>query len=361
MISIDLEAHFYTQAAFEYLKKRKEYPLVTSAQEPNSFNLRFTELASLFQTQDFIDTLCDLENKRISSMDKAGLNIQVLSFSSPGVDEFYPDTDTAFSMAVEINDLLADTIKKHPTRFMGFATVSPYSVQKSVKELERAVSKLGFVGWLTHSNFGDNLYLDDQEYWPLLEAAEALNIPIYLHPTTPLANEYGKYGFSLAGPALGFQFETALCLLRMIYAGVFDKFPKLKIILGHLGETIPFLVPDRIDWAYRNPNISVLPGFIKERPPIKKIPSEVIRDNVFVTTSGRFSKTTLQFVIDVMGEDHVMLATDYPYENLQQSMDFIRECQLPETTLKKICFQNALRLGIGGSSSDHNRLGETSV
>jgi len=351
MVTIDLEAHFYTHAAFEYLKKRKEFPLLVSGKEPGSFDLRFTELASLFQTQDFIDTLCDLENKRISSMNKAGLDIQVLSFSSPGVDEFYPDTDSAMSMAVEINDLLADTIKKHPTRFMGFATVSPYSVQKSIHELERAVSKLGFVGWLTHSNFGHDLYLDNQEYWPLLEAAEALNIPIYLHPTTPLTKEYGKYGFSLAGPALGFQFDTALCLLRMIYAGVFDQFPRLKIILGHLGETIPFLVPDRIDWAYTNPNISVLPGFIKDRPAIKKIPSEVIRDNVFVTTSGRFSKTTLQFVIDIMGEDHVMLATDYPYENLQQSMDFIRGCQLPEATMNKICSQNAQRLGIDDSRS----------
>jgi len=230
---------------------------------------------------------------------------------------------------------------------MGFAAISPYNVARSVNELERAIKKLGFVGWLAHSNFGKNNYFDDKKYWPLLEAAEALGIPIYIHPTTPLMNEFGKFGFALAGPPLGFQFDASLCLLRMIYAGVFDQFPKLTIILGHLGETIPFLVPDRIDWAYSNPTISKLPGFIKERPVIKKTPSEVILENVYVTTSGRFSKTTLEFTIKIMGEDRVMLATDYPYEDLEQSMNFIRECKLPATVFKKICSENAGKLGIG--------------
>ena len=132
----------------------------------------------------------------------------------------------------------------------------------------------------------------------------------------------------------------------MIYAGVFDQFPKLKIILGHLGETLPFLVPDRIDWAYANPNFSIVPGFIKERPSIRKTPSEVILENVYVTTSGRFSKTTLEFTLQVMGEDHVMLATDHPYEDLQQSMDFIRGCKFPDKLFQKICSGNAERLGI---------------
>ncbi len=346
MKTIDLEAHFYTQAAFAYLQKRKDFPLLVKEKEPGAYNLRFTELVSLFQTQGFIDTLCDLGSKRIEAMDKAGLDVQVLSFSSPGIDEFHPDIDASFSMAAEINDLIFETIKRYPQRFMGFATISPYKVNESVKELERTISKLGFVGWLAHSNFGENMYLDNKEYWPLLETAEALNIPIYLHPTTPLTKDYGIYGFALAGPPMGFQFDAALCLLRMIYAGVFDQFPKLKIILGHLGETIPFLIPDRIDWAYANPNISILPGFIKARPAIKKTPSEVIKDNVFVTTSGRFSKITLEFVIQIMGEDKVMLATDYPYEDLQQSMNFIRGCQLPETVMKKLCFANAGTLGI---------------
>lgn len=346
MTTIDLETHFYTKAAFAYLEKRKAFPRLVKQSEAAAFNLCFTDQITLFQSQAFIDILCDMGEKRLALMDEAGLDIQVLSFSSPGIDEFDPDYSAAASMAVEVNDILHDTIKRYPTRFMGFAAISPYDVPQSVKELERAINQLGFVGWLAHSNFGADQYLDNKMYWPLLEAAESLNIPIYLHPTTPLMKEFGKYGFALGGPPLGFQFDASLCLLRMIYAGVFDQFPKLNIILGHLGETLPFLVPDRIDWAYINPNISKLPGFIKERPPIKKTPSEVLLENVFVTTSGRFSKPALDFVLKVMGEDRVMLATDHPYEDLKQSMDFIRGCGLPDSVLQKICSKNAEKLGI---------------
>ena len=282
-------------------------------------------------------------------MDEAGLDIQVLSFSSPGIDEFTPDHQTASRFAIELNDIIFETIKKYPTRFMGFATISPYDPPNAVKELERAITQLGFVGWLAHSNFGQGNYLDNKKYWPLLEAAESLNIPIYLHPTTPLMKEFGEYGFALGGPPLGFQFDVALCLLRMIYAGVFDQFPKLTVILGHMGETLPFLIPDRIDWAYTNPSISKLEGFIKERPNIKRTPSQVILENVYVTTSGRFSKPLLEYTIKVMGEDKIMLATDYPYENLKQSMNFIRNCDLSNHLLQKICSQNANCLGIKSS------------
>ena len=242
MTTIDLEAHFYTKAIFDYLAKRKEFPLFVKEKEPDAYRLRFTEHISLFQDTKFIDILCDLGQERIKAMDEAGLDIQVLSFSSPGIDEFAPDSSTAGSLAVEINDLIFETIKNYPTRFMGFASISPYDPKKSVNELERAITKLGFVGWLAHSNFGKDQYFDNKKYWPLLEAAESLNIPIYIHPTTPLMDEFGKYGFALGGPPLGFQFDVALCLLRMIYAGVFDQFPKLNIILGHMGETIPFLI-----------------------------------------------------------------------------------------------------------------------
>lgn len=344
--TIDFEAHFYTQAAFDYLSKRKDFPMLVKENEPDAYNLRFTDQIKLFQTTEFINILCDMGAKRLKAMDAAGLDVQVLSFSSPGIDEFDPDHKSAATFAVELNDLLFETVQRHPDRFMGFAAISPYDVKNSVKELERAITKLGFVGWLAHSNFGDEQYLDDKKYWPLLEAAEALNIPIYLHPTSPLMKEFGKFGFALGGPPLGFQFDVSLCLLRMIYAGVFDQFPKLTVILGHMGETLPFLMPERIDWAYANPNISKLAGFISERPAIKRTPSQVILENTYVTTSGRFSKPLLEYVLKVMGEDRVMLATDYPYENLEQSMSFIRGCGLPDKIFQKICSGNAARLGI---------------
>ena len=346
MSTIDLEAHFYTQAVFDYLATRKDFPLFVKETKPGSYTLRFTEHISLFQTTEFITTLCNLGRERIKAMDDAGLDVQVLSFSSPGIDEITPDHQSASRFARELNDIIFETMKSYPTRFMGFATLSPYDPSVSVKELERAINQLGFVGWLAHSNFGEEEYLDDKKYWPLLEAAESLNIPLYLHPTTPLMKEFGKYGFALGGPPLGFQVDVALCLLRMIYAGVFDQFPKLTIILGHMGETLPFLMPERVDWAYANPAISKLEGFIATRPALKRTPSEVILDNVYMTTSGRFSKPLLEYVLKVMGEDKIMLATDYPYENLQQSMNFIRNCDLSSQQLQKICFENANRLGI---------------
>lgn len=346
MTSIDLEAHFYTRALFDYLQKRTAFPLFVKENQPDSYNLRFTDQISLFQSTSFIETLCEIGEKRIAAMDKAGLDCQVLSFSSPGVDEFEPDEKAAGSFAVVLNDLVFDTVKKFPKRFLGFAAISPYKVPEAIKELERCISKLGFAGWLAHSNFGQNNYLDAKKYWPLLEAAESLNIPIYLHPTTPLNPEFGKYGFSLGGPPLGFQVDAALSLLRMIYAGVFDQFPKLTIILGHMGEMLPFLMPERLDWAYANPNISKQPGFIAQRPSIKRTPTQVMLENVYVTTSGRFSKPLMDYTLQMMGEDKIMLATDYPYENLQQSMDFIRGCGLSDTVLEKICSGNAEKLGI---------------
>ncbi len=346
MTTIDLEAHFYTKAVFDYLTKRKDFPIFVKEQESDAYTLRFTDQISLFQNTEFIDILCDVGQMRLKAMDEAGLDIQVLSFSSPGIDEFAPDYAIAASLAIELNDMLFEIIKKYPSRFRGFAAISPYNPKKSIKELERAINKLGFVGWLAHSNFGEGQYFDDKKYWPLLEAAESLAIPIYLHPTTPLMKEFGTYGFALGGPPLGFQFDTALCLLRMIYAGVFDQFPKLTIILGHMGETLPFLIPDRIDWAYVNPHISKVAGFIKERPHISRTPSQVILENVYVTTSGRFSKPLLEYTLKVMGIDKVMLATDYPYEDINESLSFIRNCNLSDELMQKICSQNANRLGI---------------
>lgn len=345
MASIDFEAHFYTRAAFDYLSKRKNFPIFVKENEPDSYNLRFTEQIALFQSTAFLETLCDIGNKRIDAMDDAGLDVQILSFSSPGVDELDPDYKFATEFSIELNDILCETIKQYPSRFKGFSAIAPYDVPSAIKELERSITKLGFVGWLAHSNFGKDKYLDDKQYWPLLEAAESLNIPIYLHPTTPLAPEFGKYGFSLGGPPFGFQVDVALCLLRMIYAGVFDQFPKLTIILGHMGETLPFLMPDRIDWAFINPNISKQIGFVKERPRIKKTPSEILLNNVYITTSGRFSKPLLEYCLQVMGEDRILLATDYPYEDLQQSVNFVRGC-LSDDILLKICCENSKKLGI---------------
>jgi predicted TIM-barrel fold metal-dependent hydrolase len=346
MKKIDLEAHFYTRHLFDYLLKASHYPKALKINQLEEINVYFTENVNLFHTQDFIDALCNIETSRIEVMDKAGISTQVLSFSTPSIDELYPDVQSAIYLAIELNDIVCEAMKRHPTRFQGFAAIACNDVVAATTELERCMTQLKFSGWLTHSSFGKNDYLDAKKYWPLLEAAEQLNCPIYLHPTIPLMKEFTEYGFALAGPALGFQFDTALCLMRMIYAGVFNEFPNLKIILGHLGETLPMLMPDRIDYVYKNKGIAHNAQFIKTRPKLNKLPSEIIQDNVYMTTSGRFSKPTLDFTLEILGEDRIMFASDYPYENLMDSVEFIEQCQYSKQRLEKIFFKNAMLLGI---------------
>jgi hypothetical protein len=173
---------------------------------------------------------------------------------------------------------------------------------------------------------------------PELEAAEGLNVPIYIHPTVPTMRKFGAYGFALAGSALGFQFDTALCVMRMILAGVFDQFPNLQIIIGHLGETLPFLM-ERLDHMYRAPNL------IPYRPRIKRVPSYILQQNIYVTTSGRFYTPALDYTIKTLGEDRILFATYYPMESMEEGVEFIMESDLPLATKEKIFSGNARRLG----------------
>ncbi|KGP64261.1 5-carboxyvanillate decarboxylase [Legionella norrlandica] len=334
---IDFETHFITQACIDYLVKRQEAPnLIQEAK--GAYTMYFTPDVSLFHTSSLMEELLSLNEKRLSIMDEAGVTIQVLSLTTiNGIDSCPGDEDKSTDLAKEVNDQLYSAIQKHPDRFKGFACISPYQVKEGVKELERAISQLGFIGWLTHSNFGKNNYLDDKTYWPLLEAAEGLNIPVYLHPNVPIMREFGKYGFALGGSALGFEFDTALCLMRMILGGVFDAFPKLKIMLGHLGETMPFLM-ERLDHLYRIPELK------SYRPDIQRIPSEVLRQNVYVTTSGRFFNPALRYIIEAMGEDRVLFASDYPMESLTEAVQFINESDLSNHTKEKIFSVNAKNL-----------------
>lgn len=335
---IDFETHFLTQACFNYLVKQKSAPNLVVAKD-DGYDMCFTKNVSLFHPTFLLDELFDLGEGRLAEMDKTGVTVEVLSLTTAnGIDSCPGDEATSTALAKDTNDLLHSAIQKNPTRFRGFASISPYDVKSAVKELDRTISKLDFVGWLTHSNFGENNYLDDKHYWPLLEAAESLNVPIYIHPNVPVMKEFHKYGFALGGSAMGFEFDSALCLMRMILGGVFDQFPNLKIILGHLGETMPFLM-ERLDHLYRIPLLK------NYRPNIKRIPSEVLKQNVYVTTSGRFYTPALKYIIEAMGEDRVLFASDYPMESMAESVDFIKNSGLSPDVINKIYSENAKRLG----------------
>src|SRR4051812_43069848 len=195
-----------------------------------------------------LEQLQEVGEARIAEMDAAGIDVQVLSLNSPGIEQ--ADVAEQIAIARESNDFLADVVKKNPKRFAGFAALPVAAPEQAADELDRRVRQQGFKGTLINGH-SRGRYLDDNFFWPVLERAEALNVPIYLHPTAPpkpvVDVLYG--GFSpavtgmLAAPGWGWHIETSVHLIRMILGGVFDRYPKLQLVIGHLGEGIPFMLP----------------------------------------------------------------------------------------------------------------------
>jgi predicted TIM-barrel fold metal-dependent hydrolase len=337
MKRIDLEAHFTTKELIKALYENKDYPRY--ADDPVTKSRRLWYAADTGEPigDPLLNKLLDLDESRLKIMDAAGISVQALSLTTPGVERLEPTTGAA--LAKSANDLLSKTIQKHPDRFIGFAALSPKDPKKAADELERAVKDLGFKGWKTHSNYGDS-YLDEKRYWPILEKAEKLNVPVFLHPTVPAIPQIRTYGFALGGSAFGFAIETALCMMRLIYSGVFDKYPGLKIILGHLGEGLPFLI-QRIDFAYDRPWFDP-----DARPKLAKKPSHYLRENVYVTTSGNYFKGAFMCTYEAVGIDRILLSTDYPYEDLDECIQFIEGLPITQGEREKIYSLNAQRIGI---------------
>ena len=336
MKKIDFEAHFYPEEYVEALYKNEGYP--SFRDDPKTGTRRLWYNAEVGQPfGDFLlDALTDLGEQRLAKMDACGIDIQTLSLSAPGIEQLDPSIGTELSR--KANDTLSGVIQKYPDRFLGYATLAPKHPQEAAAELERAVKELGFIGWNTHSNFG-NSYLDEPVYWPILEMAANLEVPVYLHPTVPAIPSAWTYGFALAGAPFGFGAETALCMMRLIYSGVFDRFPGLTIILGHLGETLPFLF-NRIDWAY------VRPFDPEARPKLKKKPSEYLKNNVFVTTSGNHYTPAFMCTYEAMGIDRILLGTDFPYEDTEECMQFVKQLPIAQEEKEKVYYRNATQLGI---------------
>jgi predicted TIM-barrel fold metal-dependent hydrolase len=336
MKKIDFEAHFYTQEYIATMYHHTGYPRF--ADDEKTQNRRLWYNADVGQPfADFLlNALLNLGEERLNTMDKYGVDVQVLSLSAPGVEQFDPTEGAA--LARSANNTLAEVIKKFPDRFMGYAALATGNPDEAADELERCVKELGFKGWNTHSNYGDT-YLDDKKYLPIFEKAEKLNVPIYVHPTVPAIAQLKGYGFPLAGAPFGFGLETALCMMRLIYSGVFDRYPTLKIILGHLGEGLPFLMK-RIDWAY------VRPFDPQARPKLLKKPSEYLKNNVFVTTSGNYFQPAFMCTYEAMGIDRILLGTDYPYEDPEECIQFLEGLPLSQKDKEKIFSINAGQFGI---------------
>lgn len=280
----------------------------------SSFDPGFESLMGYFLfndsewTRNVVARLQDVGERRLADMDASGIDHQLISLTAPGLQVF--DTDTAVGLQSEYNDELAEAIAARPERFSALAAVAPQHPAAAAAELERAVTRLGFKGAIINSHTQGE-YLDDEKFWDIFAAAEALDVPVYIHPQTPppaMIEPLLEAG--LDGAIYGFAVETGMHLLRLIVCGLFDSFPKLKIVVGHLGEGIPYWLY-RVDFFQRSiVRTRRYPNF----KPLAKAPSDYMRRNVWVTTSGMPFEPVILYARDVLGPERVMYAMDYPYQ-----------------------------------------------
>ncbi|MDH5309921.1 MAG: amidohydrolase family protein [Gammaproteobacteria bacterium] len=254
------------------------------------------------------DKLIDLDGERLADMDATGIHHQVISLTSPGVQVL--ERDLAVNIATLANDRLAEAVARHPDRYTGLAAMAPQDPPAAAREIERGVTRLGFKGVILNSHTQGE-YFDDRKFWEIFEVCEQLDVPVYLHPNTPskaMIDPLLESG--LDGAIFGFAVETGMHLLRIIVSGAFDRFPGLKIVVGHLGEALPFWL-FRLDFMH---GAMVRSNRYPTVRPLKKKISDYMRENVWITTSGMAWEPAIMFVRSVIGNDRVMYAMDYPYQ-----------------------------------------------
>ena len=281
------------------------------------------------------DRLNDLGDWRIREMDEAGIDVQVLSMA--GNVLYQMDPDSAAKMATGINDRLNEAVRKHPDRFQAFAALPTTNPKAAADELERCVTKYGFKGAMTHG-LTQGQFLDDPKFWPIYERAAALDVPIYMHPAEPhkavvdvYYKDYLKTFPGIISAPLGYTVETAVQGVRMVLSGVFDKYPKLKIILGHMGEGLPFLLW-RIDHTLKNPG----------NAPIEF--REIFCEHFYITTSGFFSDPALLCSMMEMGADRIIFSVDWPWGNNKEGADWLHRMSISAEDKAKIFAGNVENL-----------------
>ena len=308
---IAIEEHFMEPSLAQYLGKAASPPAFVS------------------------DRLYDFFELRIAEMDSAGVDMQVLSHQSPGSQRL--DDDVAVSACRAVNDALAAVIAQRPDRFDGFAMLPTNLPNAAADELSRAVQELGLKGAMIHGmNHGE--FIDLPYYWPIFARAEELGVPIYIHPSLPdktvTERYYAPYDQShsmMTKAAWGFGVEAGTQVVRLILSGLFEKHPSLKILLGHLGEAIPFWL-DRIDESFSRPG----------NPPSHF--ADVFRRNFWITTSGFFSDAALRCSMDQMPLDRILFAVDYPYAKSKTGVDWLNGTDLSKAEKTQIFSGNARTL-----------------
>jgi predicted TIM-barrel fold metal-dependent hydrolase len=299
------------------------------------------ELSALFTGLDaggkpeLIKRLLDLGALRLKEMDEAGIDVQVISHTAPSTQKL--DIDVAVALTKRVNDRLAAAIAKHPTRFAAFAALPTIDPAAAADELERSVRELGFKGAMIHG-LANGRFIDDKRFWPIFARAEALDVPIYLHPSIPhpavLDTYYKEYMQDfpvLIRAAWGYTVEAATQAIRLVLSGVFEAHPRLKFILGHLGEGLPFLLW-RIDHALARPG----------QKPVQF--RDTFRKHFYVTTSGFFSDSALLCTVMEVGVDRILFSVDYPFEANPPGPKWLETVPLCDEDKIKIASGNAKRL-----------------
>jgi predicted TIM-barrel fold metal-dependent hydrolase len=279
--------------------------------------------------------LFDMGEVRLKEMDEAGIDVQVLSHGAPSAQRL--TGDDAVALVERVNDRLAAFVATKPDRFAAFAALPTCDPAAAANELERAVNRHGFKGAMIHG-LTNNMFLDDKKFWPIFERAQSLDVPIYLHPSVPHAavmeayyQDYVKDFPMVIRAAWGFTVETATQAIRLVLSGIFDKYPNLKIVLGHLGETLPFLLW-RIDQSLSRPGGKAM-SF-----------RDVFSNHFYLTTSGNFSNPALLCCVQELGVDRIMFAVDWPFVANPLGTNWIDTIPLCEEDKIKILSGNAQRL-----------------
>jgi predicted TIM-barrel fold metal-dependent hydrolase len=281
------------------------------------------------------EALEDLGPGRIAAMDANGIDVQVLSASIPGADLL--DGARGIDFARFTNDRLAAAVREYPGRFSGFAHLPMREPPAAVKELERAVSALGFRGAMING-LTEGRFLDDERYGSILAACQDLDVPLYLHPNVPpkaVVDAYysglpGVMGAALATGVFGWHAETAIHVLRLVLSGTLERYPRLKLIVGHMGEMLPFMMA-RADQAFSNIN-----------QPMR--PSKIISERVYITTSGFFTTPPFLNALQTFGADRIMFSVDYPFAANEFGRQFLDTLPVSTSDKRKIAHENADRL-----------------
>ena len=280
-----------------------------------------------------VPILSDFGERRLAVMGENGVDYVVLSLSGPGV-QIEPDTSKAVRLARKCNDALAREIQKQPDRYGGFAHLALQDPQMAADELERCLRALGFKGALVNGET-NGIYLDDRRYDVFWERVAALQAPIYLHPGNPPDHPHMYAGHpEMWGPTWSWAVETCSHAMRLIFSGLFDRHPNIQVILGHMGEMLPIQLW-RLD--------SRLP-ISHQTFALRKKPSEYVRENIHVTTSGVCANSAIRCALDALGQDRVMFSIDYPFEDTRTATDWIERAAITDAERASVCYQNAASL-----------------